>query len=286
MSKAKRLEKRFVEDVLSMNEGQLLQQQDSFPLTANKVETFDVRIVTGRGDVMGYLMYFIGEANDSQMTSYTFLVNGKEIQADMPALAYTIDHPAALPFESFTPGTGRMAKQAYWIPAAARISVRVTTGAIGVTNNIFVNRFFTEKFLPRDYPFNLVQNFTEIYNAGGASAKRFNIPADRGRVVGLSIFTNSDPALMDDASGGLIVAINGVIIISNVSASQFIRTQNMIGINNWTVNIRGGGVLDVQYNNKNLENIEICIQLYFSEAIPSKSAATGKQPQITGRTRT
>jgi len=276
------LEERFLKSVKSLNEGQLLQRQDSFTLTASKVESFDLRIVVGRGEVHSFWVFFTGDISDMPAISYSVLVNGKEVNADLPALASFIDTGATS--LSQTTGTARIVKTMFKIPEGAKMTVRVTTGALGQPTNLFMNQFFTNKFFPKRMPITLIQNFEAIYTGASQSVNRFNIPARRGRIVGLSIFTNIDSGDLGNSSGGMVVLINGVTIIENVSEVQFLTGANMLETNNWIVNIKGGGVLTVSYNNRNGEDVRVGITLFFSELLSSKTAVSPptKQRRITG----
>jgi len=276
-----RLKEKFFEQVKSLNEGQLLQQTSSNRVNPDTIETFDARVVIGRGDIKAFVIWFAGDVGDLRRISYTFRVNGKSVNEDLPALAYRIDPQAALDTGETT-GTGRIVKTIFPIPGGAKTALEVTSGAITNTVDVFVCGFFTDFFIPRKMTFNLIQNFEFEFPDTTNTTKRFVIPAARGRVVGLSVFMNEAANFVDKPNSNLTVQVNGVTLLENVSPAQFLSTMNMEEMNNWIVNIAGGGTITISLDNASNNPLFIGVTLFFSEELASKfsSKLIKKQQRI------
>jgi len=271
----------YLKAVETLNEGQLLQQTAEFLIVQDKTQTFDIRAQTGRGDVYGFMVWFVGLTTDLSDIFYSVLINGNEVNVDLRALAYSVNFLVGVD-ENLSTGTGRITKSIYRIPESSTVTIEVTAAAIGGPQKVFmfINSYYTTKFIGRRMGFNLTQNFQSIFVSGTQTQKTFLIPAQRGRIVGLSCFLNQDPSQIDRPEAGFKVELNGILVLENVMPVQFLNHMNMMEANNWIVNVDGGGLLRVTMDNLNGEDVRIGITLYFSDKLPTKRATGTVRKQL------
>ena len=263
----KESEAQFFEDVLSLSQDQLLQQTFSTLLTANSIETLKIKTPIGRGIGYAFSVSFTGKIDDLPNVFFTLLVNGKEVNTDLPATAFSLYQTVGIIGSAISSGASRIAKTEYIIPEGAIVTIRTNTGAIFSPVHMILDGYFTDKFMPYDVPITYKQYFQLSLNAGVSGSENFTIPTARGRIVGLSVLTNSASELIDNPLSGTNLSINGILLLDNYNPSKYFNSSNQLYTNNWIVNIRGGSILNISMDNQNGNQVNVGCTLYFSEKL-------------------
>ena len=270
--------KSVLQTVESQSEGQLLQSTTQKILTANTTQTLKVTAPIGRGDVVAYSVTFSGLSfNDIINHFFTTAINGKDTQQGLPAIRFA-NRPEVN-------GFSQRIKVHILIPEGSRIDVTVVSGAIGGEASVVLDLYFTDSFMPITFPIDYSERFSLTIPAGSAGiSETFPIPKKRGHIVGLSLTPVNGIANFIDTTIRVSVEINGVSLIEDAAIVRYLPYQDTPRINNWIVNIKGGGILKLSSGGSGaLLPINHEVILYFSESVSKNYVDKREASPILGR---
>jgi len=264
--------------VETQSEGQLLQSTVQTNLVANDTVILRTTVPIGRGDVVAYAVTFTGKsANDIRDHTFNVAINGKDSQQDLAAIRF-----ANLPDVN---GTSERIKVYILIPEGSRIVVTVNTGAIPDNAGLVFDMYFTEAFMPVNFPINYSERFRlPIPPGSGPISDIFTIPKKRGHIVGIALTPINDLGNFTDPTIRVSVEINGVSLIEDAALVRYLPYQDTLLINNWVVNIKGGGILKLSTGGSGaLDLLNHDVVLYFSEDVAKSHINKRKKSPILDR---
>lgn len=253
---------RLAAQVSKVAHGQLLQLTGQRNVVASVTQTDTFEIPIGRGNVVGFsLHYSFLTVAASFLGSYDIFINGKAICRNNQYAQCTTSRGGSS-------GTHIMMID---IPEGATVDVVSSSGAFAGLGALAMDFLFTEPMLPVRGNYDYRELFNNEFPVGAETSVDFRLPAERGDIVGLELFTrNILGNLENDLTTRATLSVNGVNLIEDFNPRRYLPIQEVLGINGWVVNIKGGATMNLRYNNNQLVVIDIGVYVYFKQGIGKK----------------
>lgn len=256
---------KFFQKVDKLNSGQLLVKGVTKAITGNNVNTFNFTTPVGRGDGVAFRIRFVSLFGTAfQSVKFSVTINGKVVNESLPIGAFA---DGMDPNEELITGSTRIVKTNMPIPEGATVQVKVLlTFTVGDAQMIF-DTYFTDVFIPKGLPFIYTEAFQLIAISGTTTKEEFVVPAARGTVAGIALFTDAAPAQFENANSTASVSMNGTNILEDINPSAYMRVEQSKYENNWGVNIKGGSILEISLTNTISSSLNFYVLLYFTDRI-------------------